>query len=355
MYYYPRMTMKACSLFSGCGGDTLGMERAGLDVEYFSELKPTFQKSHLLNFKNSKMIGGDINKIPDEKFSELKGTIHTLFGGFPCQSFSQGGKKDPNDPRGQLYLQFVRATRLIEPEYIIGENVKGLITRIAPNGEMFLDVILKAFADIGYQCHYKVFRADDFGVPQTRERLLIVGKKGEWTPNWPTPLSIEPTLNNVLTFDMTNTLEVPKELFEEAGVPDDCIIRGTGEPTGVPHPFLIDRANVRGVEYKSKRYSTFAFSFGKRKSPVHCEIVNPKAKSKTIICTYDHQPRLFVALGVGEKRFLRCLTTDELKQIQGFPRDYQLSGSLKEQIVQLGNAVPPPIVEQVCKELLKSS
>jgi DNA (cytosine-5)-methyltransferase 1 len=347
--------MKACSLFSGCGGDTLGMEQAGLSVDFFSELKPNFQKSHFKNFKKSKMIGDDITKIPDEKFLELRGTIKVMFGGFPCQSFSHGGKKDPNDPRGQLYLQFVRAARLVEPEYIIGENVKGLISRVTPQGENFLEVILKAFSDIGYQCHFRVFKADDFGVPQTRERLIIVGKRGQWTPQWPLAIPGKPSLKNILKFDMNGALEVPNELFDEAGVPEDCVITGTGEPIGNPHPYLIDRANVRGVVYKDKTYSTYSFSFGKRISPVHCEIVNPKAKSKTIICTYDHQPRLFVAQRVGEKRYLRCLTPNELKEIQGFPRDYQLEGSLKEQIVQLGNAVPPPIVREVCKVLLNSN
>tara|TARA_R110002074_G_scaffold400965_1_gene597702 strand:+ start:611 stop:1660 length:1050 start_codon:yes stop_codon:yes gene_type:complete len=346
------MKMEACSLFSGCGGDTLGMESAGLAVKHFSELKPTFQESHTLNFAKSKLIGGDIKNITDETFVGLRGSVHTLFAGFPCQSFSQGGKKDPTDPRGQLYLQFVRAARLIEPKYIIGENVKGLLSRVTPNGEKFIDIILKAFADIGYQCHVKVLRADNFGVPQTRERLLIVGKKGTWTPSWPAPLTVKPTLKNILSFDMTDAIEVSKELFEEAGVPAECILKGRGKPTGKPHPFLVDRANVRGVEYKGKTYSTYAFSFGKRISPVHCEIVNPMAKSKTIICTYDHQPRLFVALGVGEKRYLRCLTIDELKEIQGFPRDYKLAGNKKEQIIQLGNAVPPPIIENLCKHLI---
>lgn len=347
--------MKACSLFSGCGGDTLGMEQSGLKVEYFSELKNTFQKSHLKNFKKSTMIGGDITKIPDETFYKLNGKIKVLFGGFPCQSFSHGGKKNPNDPRGQLYLQFVRATRLIEPEYIIGENVKGLISRKTNEGENFLEVIIKAFKDIGYNCHYKVLKADDFGVPQTRERLIIVGKKGDWSPSWPQPIKQKPSLKNILKFDMNGAVEVPKELFEEAGVTQEAVIMGNGIPCGVPHPYLIDRINVRGVDYNGKRYSVYPFSFGKRKSPVHCEIVNPFAKSKTIICTYDHQPRLFVAQGVGEKRYLRCLTIDELKEIQGFPRNYELEGSLKEQIVQLGNAVPPPIVREVCKELLKSN
>lgn len=348
--------MKGCSLFSGCGGDTLGMKQAGIDVEYFSEINKTFQETHVKNFPESKLIGGDVINIPDDDFSKLNGKIDVLFAGFPCQSFSHGGKKNPNDPRGQLYLQFVRATRLMEPKYIIGENVKGLLTRKTNTGEKFIDVIFKAFADIGYVCHHNLFTANEYGVPQKRQRLIIVGKKGGWTPQWPIPNSQPPKfLNEVLEFSMENTIEVPKELFDEAGVPDEHVLVGEGEPFGKPHPFLIDRANVRGVEYGGKTYGTYAFSWGKRSSPVHCEIVDPQAFSKTIICTYDHQPRLFVAQRVGDKRYLRCFTTNELKQIQGFPKDYELDGSSKEQIVQLGNAVPPPIVREVCKALLRSS
>ena len=344
--------MEACSLFSGCGGDTLGMERAGVKVRYFSELKETFQESHVGNFKDSVLLGGDITKVSDETLSQHRGTFRFLFGGFPCQSFSHGGKKDPNDPRGQLYHQMVRATRLMEPDFVIGENVKGLTTRVTPNGEKFLDVILKAFADIGYQCHYKVMKTEEHGVPQTRERLLIIGKKGVWTPVWPKPLSTKKTLRGILRFDMEGAYEVPKELFEEAGVPDRAILMGEGEPQGEPHPYVIDRSNVREVVYKDKNYGTYALSFGKRKSPVHAEIVDPDGLSKTIICTYGHQPRLFVALGVGERRYLRCLSIDELKEIQGFPRGYYLAGSRKDQITQLGNAVPPPLIERVCRELL---
>jgi len=108
--------MKALSLFSGCGGDTLGMSMVGVDVKWYVEIKKDFQKSHELNFKDSELLGSDITKIPDETFSKLKGQVDIIFAGFPCQSFSHGGKKDPDDPRGQLFMEFVRATRLIEPE-----------------------------------------------------------------------------------------------------------------------------------------------------------------------------------------------------------------------------------------------
>ena len=117
------MIKTALSLFSGCGGDTVGMTDAGLDVSWYSELKKIFRESHDLNFDACKLLGDDINKISDEDFENLQGKIDIIFGGFPCQSFSNAGKKDPNDMRGQLYLQFVRAAKIIKPKFIIGENI----------------------------------------------------------------------------------------------------------------------------------------------------------------------------------------------------------------------------------------
>lgn len=105
------------------------------------------------------------------------------------------------------------------------------------------------------------------------------------------------------------------------------------------------------MEYAGKKYTSL-FSFGKRTSPIHCEIIDIRKPSKTIICTYDHQPRLFVPLKSGESYYLRCLLPDELKQIQGFPSDYVIRGDTKKQIIQIGNAVPPPLVNAVVSHLL---
>jgi len=211
--------LTALSLFSGCGGDTLGMTNAGIDVIAYSELKKTFQETHELNFENSKLIGGDITKINDEEFEKLSGKIDIIFGGFPCQSFSNAGKKNPDDSRGQLYLQFIRAARIIKPKYIIGENVKGLLTRKTSNGENFIDIIVKGFNDIGYTCHYKVLKAHEHGVPQKRERLFIVGSLDpDFRFEFPEPCEDEVNLKDILTFDMEGALRVPKELIDEAGV-----------------------------------------------------------------------------------------------------------------------------------------
>jgi DNA (cytosine-5)-methyltransferase 1 len=347
--------MNALSLFSGCGGDTLGMTKAGLSVKWYSELVKTFQESHELNFTGSKLLGGDIRKIPDEKFAELHGQVDTIFAGFPCQSFSHGGKKNPDDPRGQLFHQFVRATRLIQPKFIIGENVKGLTTRKTSNGGLFLDLILEEFRNIGYHCYYKVFSTDNFGVPQSRERLLIVGSKKPMDNPFPPVNSThnKRVLRDVLRFDMMGAIKVDKELLNEAGVPEEFILVGEGEPVGTPHPYLILKVNERDVIYNGKPVSRYAFSFGKRKSPVHCEIVDPRICSKTLICTYDHQPRLFVSQKTLSGYYLRPYTIEEIKEIQGFPKDYKLAGDLKQQTIQLGNAVPPPLIHQICSWIHK--
>ena len=103
-------------------------------------------------------------------------------------------------------------------------------------------------------------------------------------------------------------------------------------------------------QYKGKTYNT-RLSFSKRASPIHGEIIDIRQPSKTIICTYNHQPRLFVPLKNNNGYYLRCLLPIELKQIQGFPEDYKIEGNLKQQIIQIGNAVPPPLIKQIVEKL----
>jgi DNA (cytosine-5)-methyltransferase 1 len=117
-------------------------------------------------------------------------------------------------------------------------------------------------------------------------------------------------------------------------VPNSAVVEGT------PHPFVTLKANER------------LLSCSKRDSPIHSEIINLDAPSKTIICTYDHQPRLLVGLRKPNGHcYVRTLHPDELKQIQGFPADFIVTGNVKEQITQIGNAVPPALVESVSSTL----
>lgn len=332
------------SLFSGAGGDTLGMEMAGIDVVGFVEKNEVAINTHLANFPNSKLIGKDITKIKDEDFSKYKDKINVIFGGFPCQSFSQAGKKDPNDPRGQLFIHLIRAANLIRPDYIIGENVKGLLKRKTNGGENVADVIMDEFRKIGYNIKAPILlNSKNFGVPQNRERIFFVACKNGFIDYIPPSIKNIPTLRPIIENSLTNAIRiknndiikiVPKEKWI------DCFYC---EKTGNPPTNLLKCYNKEGK---------YGISYARRSDPNYSCIIDVDSISNTIICTYGRMPRLFVPMVLNEKKYyLRPYTTKELQQIQGFPENYIFMGTELEQITQIGNAVPPPIVCDIINEL----
>ena len=360
---------KAISLFSGCGGDSLGLQNAGFKVIAFNEFNSAATQTHLANFPHSEAIveptkrASDITKIPDSVFESYK-DIDVVFAGFPCQGFSTAGKKKMNDPRNQLFRQFVRVVKITKPTFLIGENVTGLLSmKSGPKEDdpLMLELIRQAFSEIGYSLTYKILEADDYGVPQSRKRLLIIGWKTgtefDTTSFWASVStwgSTRPTVK--MSSFICKTLEGALKLEEKAippnfdtvalTIPDSTVI------TGTPHSYVTLKATSFDMTYMEKTYDRL-LSCGKRDSPIHTEILNLENPCKTIICTYDHQPRLLVGLKNNNGSYIRCLLPDELKQIQGFPANFELKGNMKEKIVQVGNAVPPPLVEAVATELLK--
>ena len=149
--------LTSISLFAGAGGDTLGMLLADVNVVGYVEYNNACIATHERNFPDCKLIGKDICSVPDDDVLTYANVIDILFGGFPCQSFSHGGKKDAEDPRGFLYREFVRFVRLIRPKFILGENVKGLLKRKMTDGRLFIDVIMSEFAELGYTIKHNLF------------------------------------------------------------------------------------------------------------------------------------------------------------------------------------------------------
>jgi DNA (cytosine-5)-methyltransferase 1 len=348
--------MKAISLFSGMGGDSLGMVQAGLKLVAYSEKEKVFRETHDLNFQECKVIGSSVNseitKIPDAEFLQYAGNVDMIFAGFPCQGFSQAGKKDQNDVRNTLFSEFLRATRLIMPNYIIGENVKGLLSRKMNDGQLYIDVIVNEFEKLGYKIKYQVFKTEKYGIPQKRERLLIIGSRLH-EPHFPSEIPGTPNLKNIVIFDMTGAIKIEPDDFDMTSIPPECILKdmNNDETENQVHPYLRLKAKTRDETYDNKTHKTL-LSFGKRDSPIHCEIIDIRKPSKTIICTYDHQPRLFVPLQNKNGYYLRCLLPDELKQIQGFPAHYKIAGNLKQKIVQIGNSVPPGLIKLIVENMI---
>jgi DNA (cytosine-5)-methyltransferase 1 len=354
----------ALSLFSGCGGDTLGLERAGFKVSAFSELRKTFIETHLENFPESKPIytlkgdSSDITKIEDAQFEKYKGAADIIFAGFPCQGFSNAGKKQLQDPRNQMYTHFVRATKAIRPLFIIGENVQGLEhMRSGPlaSDPLMIQKIAAAFEEIGYSISYKIHEATMFGVPQKRKRVLIIGwdksRVNTFNPTqfW-SAVHTNGAANNMRTMRsfVTNSMEgayrLPVGSVPEGFATYALPVALTAEPTGVCHPYVKLKVDEN------------LLSCCKRVSPVHSVVIDLDSPSKTIICTYGHQPRLLVGLLRPDgAAFVRTLLPDELKQIQGFPADYKIKGTLSEKITQIGNAVPSQMIEALAKAIRGSS
>ncbi len=361
----------AISLFSGMGGDSLGIQEAGFDIIAFNEFDKAAVNSHLENFPDSILIQDPTQKkpkdkiniqvIPDEIFSEYKDKIDVIFAGHPCQGFSNGGKKLPDDPRNTLFREFARVCRLVKPKYIIGENVDGLLSRKTATGENYIDVIVKEFDDIGYDVTYQVCHTVKYGVPQLRKRLVYVGirKDLNQTYTFPEPLNNGktnlPNLQNIIQFDMKGAIKIEPDDFDMTSIPPECILKNlNNNDNEIPqdvHPYLRLKAKTRNQEYDGKVHPNM-LSFSKRDSAIHAEIIDIRNPSKTIICSYDHQPRLFVPLQNKNGYYIRCILPDELKQIQGFPADFKLYGSTKDKIKQIGNAVPPPLITQIVSKLI---
>ena len=343
----------ALSLFSGAGGDTLGLEEAGYTVVAFSERMAPAIATHLAHFPTSVHLrtatSADLTALPDDLLASHP--VSLVFAGFPCQGFSHAGKKRSSDPRNQLYLQWVRAARLLRPTWILGENVPGLATMASgpnPSDPPMLRVILDAMEALGYHMSYKVLDARTYGVPQARRRLFLVGCRVPlpvdfWTrverhacaPPAPRTF-LRPTLEGAWRLDPST---VP-EGFDRVALPVPSAL----QPTGDAHPYVAVKARQS------------LLSCGKRISAYHSEVIDPDQPCKTIICTYAHQPRLLVGLRSPDGTcWVRPLLIPELLQIQGFPPDYPLQGNLKDQIVQVGNAVPPPCVRALARTCLDAS
>lgn len=158
-------------LFSGCGGLDLGFINSGFDVvwanDFFKEAVETYKK----NIGNH-IILGDITKIPS---SEIPNDFDVLLGGFPCQGFSIANiKRSMEDERNFLYKEMLRIIKDKQPKYFVAENVKGLLSM--QKGKV-IEMIVNDFQELGYDVDYKLLKASDYGVPQNRERVFIIGNR----------------------------------------------------------------------------------------------------------------------------------------------------------------------------------
>ncbi len=172
--------MKFLDLFAGIGGFRLGLESAGHECVGFCEIDKFARASYkAIHNTEGEIELHDITSVPDELVRKI-GHVDIICGGFPCQAFSIAGKRGGfEDTRGTLFFEIARFASILKPKYIFCENVKGLLNH--DKGRTF-KTILSTFDELGYDVEWQMFNSKDFGVPQNRERVYIVGHlRGECT------------------------------------------------------------------------------------------------------------------------------------------------------------------------------
>ncbi|MGQ7500715.1 DNA cytosine methyltransferase [Streptococcus suis] len=168
--------MKFLDLFAGIGGFRLGMEAAGHECVGFCEIDPFARKSYkAIHDTEGEIELHDITKVSNEFIRGIRG-VDVICGGFPCQAFSvAGNRRGFKDIRGTLFFEIARFASILRPRYLFLENVPGLLSH--DNGNTF-ETILSTLAELGYDAEWQVCNSKNFGVPQNRERVFIVGHLG---------------------------------------------------------------------------------------------------------------------------------------------------------------------------------
>lgn len=309
--------MRIVSMFSGAGGLDFGLQRVGHTIVWANDIFEDAVATYRLNLGDH-ICMRDIRGIKSSEIPECDAVV----GGFPCQGFSVANwARSLDDPRNQMYHQMVRVVRAKQPRYFIGENVKGLAS--LGKGAV-LQHIVRDFEKLGYRVRQAVVNAADYGVPQSRMRLLIVGTHNDQPelPSFPpAPTHAEPTAARMLGLRPWNTVGVAL-----AHLP---------EPEHGKHIH-----NHQCSKYKLR----FNGHLGHR-------FVEPTRPAPTVTARGDERGGVVVLHHPGNHR---RMTARELAATQSFPDEFVFIGTKTSAYRQIANAVPPLLGEALGRLLAEA-
>jgi len=343
-----KRTIKVFDFFSGCGGTSQGFKQAGMDIVFGIDSNKDAGETFKLNFPNSIFMNMDIRELDvsvvDEIIEENKmAEDYILFSGCaPCQPFSSQNKnKVDDDPRIDLLGEFSRFVRNILPDFVFVENVPG-IQKISRKSRPFLGFV-DTLNVLGYHYEYKVLPALWFGVPQKRERLVLVASKHK---------AIK--LPSITHDGQINPYSTVKDwIFDLPIIDAGCIHPDVPDhETAKLAPINIERIKVTpeggGREYWPEHLILQCHKHHIGHTDVYGRLSWDKpASSLTTKCTSYSNGRF------GHPVQNRALSVREAACLQTFPRDYKFYGALQSKARQIGNAVPPLMAEVIGREIMK--
>jgi DNA (cytosine-5)-methyltransferase 1 len=347
--------MIGIEVFSGPGGMSLGAKFAGIDIKIAVEKDRYAAQTYAKNHLNTTVVVDDISNIKEFVFDRNNDRV-VLFGGPPCQGYSNSNQKNKSkdNPKNWLFKEFIRCTKLIRPDWIVIENVRGILNL---EKGFFLNEIFKDLNEIGYTVNYKILNSVDFGVPQKRERIFIVGSLHGIAFDFPTTV----TENVVTVGDALSDLPI----LQNGQISDKLTY--LGKPTSDYARLM--RGGLKEVKnnYVSKnsdlvinRYSHVPQG-GNWKSIPDNLMMNYKDHSR---CHGGIYRRLSndipsVVIGNYRKNMLihptqnRGLSVREAARLQSFPDNFEFVGPINQQQQQVGDAVPPLLAKAIFDKLMQ--
>jgi DNA (cytosine-5)-methyltransferase 1 len=299
--------MKIVSLFSGAGGLDLGLVKAGHEIIWANDFDTDSCETYKLNIGDH-IVCNDIAKIKLEEIPDCD----VVVGGFPCQGFSMANMlRAADDDRNKLYKQFYRIIKTKKPYYFIAENVRGILS--LDNGNV-IKKIVKDFSDAGYRVKYKAFNTADFGVPQSRMRVIIAGTRKDLPEEkdfqFPEP-----------THDKTNWVSISKAL------------------KGIPEP-EDQKSKLKNHIYSKYKITNRNFTGHRQTDPNKpSPTILARGNGKGGVCAIQHPENH------------RRMSVRESASVQTFPLNFEFVGSMGSMYRQVGNAVPVLFGQHLGKKL----
>lgn len=346
----------AISMFSGAMGLDIGLGKAGLNVVIGQDFEPSCVETIKANGHN--VLGGDIRDIKPETLLELTG-LHVgepfmICGGPPCQPFSTAGKRlGINDPRGSLFMDFIRMIDYIRPRFFIMENVKGIVSaplkhvpekeKIKQKPGTVLDVILSEFNKLGYKTVYGILDAVNYGVPQFRERFVLIGSRDNEDIFLPIPTHFQMHQN-------------PDYRWKTVGEAIKDLESNPGEYT----PLSDDRKKYlhmvpEGGNWRDLPQETIPVAMGGAYESGGGKVGFYRRLSYA-------QPSPTITTSPAQKATMLChprqdrpLSIKEYARIQQFPDDWKFTGTISAQYRQIGNAVPVGLAEAIGRAVIATA
>ncbi|WP_089417024.1 DNA cytosine methyltransferase [Vitreoscilla filiformis] len=340
------------SLFSGAGGLDLGFEQHGFTHLECVEIDENCVKTLKHNRPAWNVVQRDVTI-----YQPRHNNVDVLIGGPPCQGFSLGGNRNPNDPRNRLFLEMMRIARQTLPRVVVIENVLNLRTMIAPwSGKNFVDEISAQFKSLGYSVFFDVFRVCYFGVPQTRRRFIFIAIRGAAPKNYQLPVpDINPTTIKDALFDLgqNDNHKIPNHdpqwgfRSQVHTNLNKCV-----SPNDIAVPIRISRTGSDGHPIRSFDEPFPAIDtatvWGWAKGHLHAERV---VKDRTIE-KHVRNPDATTKLWRITADQMRTFTHREYARLQTFPDNWEFIGDNKRDChKQIGNAVPVKFSERIAENV----